>query len=201
MDGEEPNNRQPEAGLIQRENKRPLAALLLHIPARVFSGRTSLRVQLSLIVFGFALVLAHWMYAIHLDDIWVAAHPDDDMATLSQGLDSFLHACLLMVPILWLIWLMSKYEAVYIVYSKALFWVSLTAPLCFAVFFVRPLKEMFVDLLLIRFWASPFVLVGIGISRWMARFDLAKKLTFWALVIEGVTLGIIAGVLFIGRRG
>jgi hypothetical protein len=48
---------------------------------------------------------------------------------------------------------------------------------------------------------SPFVLVGIGISRWMARFDLAKKMTFWALVVEGVTLAIIAGVLFFGRVG
>jgi len=35
----------------------------------------------------------------------------------------------------------------------------------------------------------------------MARFDLAKKMTFWALVVEGVTLAIIAGVLFFGRVG
>ena len=154
-----------------------------------------------MIAFGFALVLAHWIYGIHLDNIWIAAHPDDDMATLSEGLDHFLHACLLMVPILWLIWLMSKYETVYTAYSKFLFWLSVTLPVCLAVFFVRPLREIFVDPCLIRFVASPFVFVGIGISRWMARFDLAKKLTFRALVIEGVTLGIIAGVLFFGRVG
>jgi hypothetical protein len=154
-----------------------------------------------LIAFGFALVLAHWMYAIHLDNIWIAAHPDDDMATLSEGLDHFLHACLLMVPILWSIWLMSKYETVYTAYSKFLFWLSVTAPVCLALFFVRPLKEIFTDPCLIRFLASPFVLVGMAFSRWMARCDLAKKLTLWALVVEGVTLGIIVGVLFFGRVG
>jgi hypothetical protein len=43
---------------------------------------------------------------------------------------------------------------------------------------------------------SPFILVGIGISRLVARFDRAKKLASYALLIEGLTLGI-AVVLFI----
>jgi hypothetical protein len=201
MDGEEPNNRQSETARVQQGNQSRLAALLSHIPARVLSGRVSPRVQLGLIAFGLALVVTDWVFINHLDNVWIAAHPDDDMATLSQDVHHLFHACLLMVPIFWLIWLMSKYETVYTAYSKFLFWLSVTSPVCLAVLFVRPLREIFADPCLLRFQASPFVLVGIGISRWMARFDLAKKLTFRALAIEGVTLGIIAGVLFFSRVG
>ena len=96
--------------------------------------------------------------------------------------------------------LMAEFENVYTAYSKFLFWLSVSAPVLLAVSLVGPLEKIFGAPCLIRLMASPFVLVGIGISRWMARFDRAKKLTSWALVIEGVTL-VIAVVLFFSGVG
>jgi hypothetical protein len=38
-----------------------------------------------------------------------------------------------------------------------------------------------------------------GVSRWVARFDRAKRLTLYAFLVEGLTMGV--GVaLFIHRR-
>jgi hypothetical protein len=37
------------------------------------------------------------------------------------------------------------------------------------------------------FW-SPLMLLGIGVSRLVARFDRAKKLVSYALLVEGLTL-------------
>jgi hypothetical protein len=44
------------------------------------------------------------------------------------------------------------------------------------------------------------VIVGLGFSRLLARFDRAKRLTFYALVIEVVTLVfVIALLMFLSR--
>jgi len=42
---------------------------------------------------------------------------------------------------------------------------------------------------------SPFILVGIGVSRLVARFDRAKRLLSYALLIEGLTLAIAVALL------
>jgi hypothetical protein len=44
------------------------------------------------------------------------------------------------------------------------------------------------SLCLFRLLGSPFILVGIGISRLVARFARAKRLVSYALLIEGVTI-------------
>jgi hypothetical protein len=58
--------------------------------------------------------------------------------------------------------------------------------------------KLFANPLVIRLVASPFLLAVIGISRWIARFDIAEKLTFRALVIEGVSLGVAVILGFAG---
>jgi len=171
---------QPEVERIQQRNVSRLA------------------VQLCLIALGYALVLGHWMFVNHVSNVWSAAHPADDMASVSVPFLHFFHACFLMIPTFWLIKLMSKFEKVYAAFSKVLVWFSLTAPVLLALFLVSPLREIVADPFIMRFLASPFVLLGLVISRWMARSDRAKRLTFWALVIEGVTL-VIAVALFFGE--
>jgi uncharacterized membrane protein len=42
-------------------------------------------------------------------------------------------------------------------------------------------------------WSS-FILVGMGISRLVARFDRAKRFTAYAILIEVLTLGIIVAL-------
>jgi hypothetical protein len=45
---------------------------------------------------------------------------------------------------------------------------------------------------------SPFILVGIVVSRLVARFDRAKKMVSYALLIEGLTLGVAIALLIHG---
>jgi hypothetical protein len=58
-------------------------------------------------------------------------------------------------------------------------------------------------LCLFRILESPIALVGMGISRFAARFDRAKRLTSYALLVEGLTLGLLVayftGAVFIHR--
>jgi formate-dependent nitrite reductase membrane component NrfD len=46
----------------------------------------------------------------------------------------------------------------------------------------------------------PFILVGMGVSRLVARFDRAKRFASYALLIEGLTL-VIAVALLIHALG
>jgi|SRR5450432_600483 len=177
MTDEEPGNRkQSEAERVQRKSEVHLALIALAIAAVIVSWGTE-----------------------HIRQAYYIPHSGDlkgfggRYASSAAVSDAF-HGCLLMVPTVFLIRFMSKFEIVYSAYSKVLVGLSLTAPIFLAGSLLGPLKTI----CLIRLMASPFVLVGMGISRWMARFDLAKKLTQWALVIESVTLGI-AVVLFFVR--
>jgi hypothetical protein len=116
--------RQSEADRLRRRYESRPAAFLSWL-------ETYWRVHLGLIALGVALVLANWMYLIHLDNVWTAAHPQDasgGMAAFSEALYHFFHASMLMIPTLWLILLMSRFETVYAAYSKFLFWLSATLP-------------------------------------------------------------------------
>ena len=72
----------------------------------------------------------------------------------------------------------------------------MTLPILLAVCPASP--KLFADLLVLRLMASPFVLAAMGISRWLAGFELAKKWTFRALPVEGVSPGIAAVLSFAG---
>ncbi len=108
--------------------------------------------------------------------------------------------CLFMIPTVYLGWIMAKHESAYTAYSQFLLCLSLSAPVCLSLFI---LKENYVGQSLhtvcaIRLVGSPFVFVGILVSRLVARFDRAKRLTSYALLIEGLTLGIAVALLFHG---
>ena len=62
------------------------------------------------------------------------------------------------------------------------------------------LGERLVDLLLFRLLGSPFLLAGIGISWSVTRFNRAKRLVAYALLIEGLTL-VFAVALLIFEAG
>ena len=95
---------------------------------------------------------------------------------------------------------MAKYESAYTTYSQLLVGLSLSAPVCLSLFVFdkNHVAESLLIVCLCRLVGSPFVLVGIIVSRLVARFDRAKKLTLYALLIEGSTLGIAIALLFRG---
>jgi hypothetical protein len=108
--------------------------------------------------------------------------------------------CLFMIPTAFLVRVMAKNESVYTTYSQLLVGLSLSAPVCLSLFVFdkNHVAESLLIVCLCRLVGSPFVLVGIIVSRLVARFDRAKKLTLYALLIEGLTLGIAIALLFRG---
>lgn len=114
-------------------------------------------------------------------------------------LDIFV-ACLFMVPTVFLVWVMARIERMYAAYSKFLLGLSLTAPACLSLFVFGKshVTESVLGFCLYRLAASPFILVAAAVSRLVARFDRAKKLTSIALLIEALTLGIAVALIIRG---
>ncbi len=106
-------------------------------------------------------------------------------------------ACLFMVPTVFLIWVVAASEAVYTAYSKFLLVLSLTAPVCLAVLHFGEIHDgqTLVTICLYRLIWSPFVLVAMGISRFMARSDRPKRDVSYALLIESLTFAIAVALL------
>jgi len=114
--------------------------------------------------------------------------------------DAFLYifiACLFMVPTVFLIWITARFEAFYTAYSKFLLGFSLSAPVCLGVLYLgeNRVGESIFTLCSYRLMWLPFILVGMGISRLVARFDRAKRFASYALLIEGLTLVIAVALL------
>ena len=160
----------------------------------------SWRVQLGLVALGYIAVLvvaAALFYGRHLQEL---KYPDEASGGMWAAGDAFLQifiACLFMIPTVFLVWVIAKFESFYRAYSQVLLGLSLSAPVCLSVltFGDNLLAQSVGFLFLYRLMWSPFILVGIGVSRLVARFDRAKRLLSYALLIEGLTLAIAVGLI------
>jgi hypothetical protein len=154
---------------------------------------SSWRLQLRVAAFGYAVVLviaAALLYGRHLQEL---KYPADASGGMWAAGDAFLWifiVCLFMVPTAFLVWVIAKSESIYKTYSQLLLALSLSAPVSLALFTLGQnyLAQSVGGLCLIRLVWSPFILLGIGVSRLVARFDRAKKLVSYALLVEGLTL-------------
>lgn len=157
----------------------------------------SWRAQLGLVGSGYAAVFVvsgalvfsrYLMEHYHAADVSAAG----GMYAFGDLLLGMFIAGLFMIPTVFLVWVMAKREAAYTTYSQLLFGLALSAPVCLGLFVLgkNHLSEGLSVVCLCRLVASPFVLVGIGVSRLLARFEEAKRLTTYALLLEGVTLGV-----------
>jgi len=164
----------------------------------------SWRAQLRFVGLGYAAVVA--VAAVLLLGRYLQERYDPNAAA-SGGMYAFgdvilciFIACLFMIPTVFLIWVMARVEGFYTAYSQLLVGISLSAPVCLTLFYFG--KNHVGDNLrlacLCRLMGSPFILVGIVVSRLVARFDRAKKLVSYALLIEGLTLGVAIALLIHG---
>jgi hypothetical protein len=165
----------------------------------------SLRAQWWLVGLGYAAVFAvgaTLLFVRHLQELKYPAEASGGMWAAGDALLQIFIACLFMIPTVFLIWVIARFEAVYAVYSQFLLGLSLSAPVCLSVFLLREsqVAQSLGFLCLYRLLGSPFILVGIGISRLVARFDRAKRLVSYALLIEGLTI-VAALALFIHATG
>ena len=153
----------------------------------------SSRIKFGLVAGGYAAVLlvaAALLFIRHLVELQDPAAASGGMFAFGEILLHLFIGCLFLIPTVFLIWIIAKAEAPYTAYSRFLFGLSLSAPLCMGVVlfggdYVAPSLSW---LCFYRVEESPIVLVGIGLSRFAARFDRAKRLVSYALLVEGLTL-------------
>jgi len=152
-------------------------------------------VQLGLVALAYAAVLVvatTLLYGRHLQELNYPAEASGGMWAAGDAMLQIFIACLFMIPTAFLVWVIAKFESFYKAYSQLLLGLSLSAPVCLS---VLTLGENYIAqsvsiLCLYRLLWSPLILVGIGVSRLVARFDRAKRLVSYAFLIEGLTLAI-----------
>ena len=154
----------------------------------------SWRAHLGLVALGYAVVLviaAALLYGRHLQELLYPVEASGGMWAAGDAFLWIFIACLFMVPTVFLVWVIAKSESIYKTYSQLLLGLSLSAPVSLALFTLGQnyLAQSVWVLCLFRLVSSPFIILGIGVSRLVARFDRAKRLISYALLVEGLTLG------------
>lgn len=154
------------------------------------------RTRLWLVAMAYAGVLAVAVVLIVARYVQYVTHPADVAAyggMYAGGdlmLEVFILAMLLLVTF-FLVLVIYKSEPAYTIYAKVLVGLSLTAPLSVGLISIPAVNQgmnVLGEACMFRLFASPLVALGIGASRLFARFALPKKLTVYALLIEGFTL-------------
>jgi hypothetical protein len=167
-----------------------------------------LRIQLYLVAAGYAVVLvtaAMLVYARHLLYLNHAAEAAAAGGMYAGGdvMLEIMIVCMFMVPTFVLALVIRNSENLYTVYSKVLLGLSLTAPICLGLLSIPSVNQgsmLLGWISLDRMLCSPVIIIGLVISRLLARFDRAKRLTLYALLIEVVTLVLMVALFFYAAR-
>jgi hypothetical protein len=170
----------------------------------VFVKRISWNTQLTLVGFGYLAVLAISAVLVFVRHVAYVTHAADAAAYSGMwaGGDLMLELFIVgmfLVMTFFLVLVIAKSETAYTIYSKVLLGVSLTAPLSAGLIAIPAIGQGNSILgwaCMFRLFASPLVAFGIGVSRLFAWFPRPKKLTVYALMIEGFTLVSLAVLLF-----
>jgi hypothetical protein len=168
----------------------------------------SLRAQLGLVAAGYAGVLATAAFLVYMRHLLYVNHPDDvaaagGMYAAGDWMLEIFIGCMLLVPTFVLVMVIRKSEPLYVGYSRVLLVLSLTAPICLAVFSIPAVGQGTMILgwiCLDRLLCSPIVIVGLVVSRLLARFDRAKRLTLYALLIEVLTFALTAALFLFASK-
>jgi hypothetical protein len=160
----------------------------------------SWRVQLGFVLLVYAavsVIAAAILYGRHLQELKYPAEASGGMWAAGDAMLYIFIACLFMIPTGFLIWFIAKFETLYKAYSQLLLALSLSAPICLSLISLgeNHVAEGLANFCLERLFWSPFVLVAIGVSRLAARFDRAKRFVTYALLIEGMTLGVAVALI------
>ena len=166
--------------------------------------------QLRLVAASYAvvgIVSAVLIYARYLQYV---LNPQDVAAAsgMYAGGDLMLEIfiCFLFLgPTAALVLVIRKSKSCYTTYAKVLLGLSLTAPLSVGFVVIPVLNQWYWgDACLFRLFAIPIMIVVLILSLWLTRFARARRLIFYALLIEGLTAVVIISSLFLfsgGRLG
>jgi hypothetical protein len=154
----------------------------------------STKTKLALVGIGYVAVLAFAANEFYERHVYELNHREEVAAAsgMFAGGDLILElfiAFLFMIPTFFLVCIGAKFEAPYTSYSKTLLMVGFSAPVALGLLFFanKLLPENITVICFERLLWSPFILALIAMSRLMARFDYAKRLTSYALLLEGAT--------------
>jgi hypothetical protein len=167
-----------------------------------------LRTQLSLVAAGYAVVLVTAALLVFARYLLYVNHPQDvaaagGMYAAGDWMLEIIIGCMLLVPTFALALVVRKSENLSTGYSKVLLGLSLTAPICLGLLCIAAVGQgtmLLGWICLDRLLCSPVVIVGLVVSRLLARFDRAKRLTLYALLIEILTLTLMVGVFLLEAR-
>lgn len=169
--------------------------------------RISWNTQLTLVGLGYLIVLAISAALVFARHVAYVTHAADAAAYSGMWAGGDLMLELLVVGMLlvmtfFLVLVIAKSQAAYTTYAKVLVGVSLTAPLSAAIIAIPAIGQGNSVLgwaCLFRLFASPLVFLGLAASRLFAWFPRPKKLTIYAIFIEGLTLLSLGILLFSGH--
>ena len=155
-----------------------------------------LRTQLGLVAASYAVVLATAALLVYVRHLQYVNHPEDvaassGMYAAGDWMLEIIIGFMLLVPTFVLVLVIRKSEHLYAGYSKVVLGLSLTAPISLGLVSIPAVGQGTMALGWIcmdRLLCSPVVIAGLVVSRLLARFDQAKRLTFYALLIEVLTL-------------
>jgi hypothetical protein len=161
-----------------------------------------LRTQLRLVAAGYAVVLAIAALLVYQRHLLYLNHPEDvaaagGMYAAGDWMLEIFIACMLLVPTFVLVLVIRKSENLYTAYSRILLGLSLTAPISLGLLSIPAVGQgtmLLGWICMDRLLCSPVVIVGLVVSRLLARFDRAKRLTLYAVLIEVLTLALTAAL-------
>ena len=159
--------------------------------------------QLGLVALGYAMVVGIAVILIFLRYLQYESHAADaaQYGGMWAGGDLMLEVFIcgmLLVMSFFLVLVIYKSEVAYTNYSKVLLAISVTAPASVGLIAIPAVSQgnsVLGYACLFRVFASPIVLLGLGMSRLFAHFPKAKRFTNSALLIEALTLVFMVGML------
>ena len=163
------------------------------------------KIQLALVACAYVGVLAiaavlivwrYWQYETHPAD---AAQYGGMWAGGDLMLEFFICGMLLAVTFV-LVLVIYTHETAYTNYSKIMIALSASAPVSLVLMAIPAIgksNSLVGWACMFRVFASPLVLVGLVMNRLFARFAQAKRMTNYALLIEGLTIVFMVLMLFL----
>jgi len=157
------------------------------------------RTQLGAVAAGYAIVLLVAAVLVFWRHIQYVTHPADaieygNMYAFGDLILGLFIGGLFLIPTLLLVLVIRKSETAYTRYSQTLLGLSLTAPICLGILLIPAVSQgnSFLGWFCMdRLFASPIVVAGLAVSRLLARFGRAKRLTLYALLIELGTIALL----------
>jgi hypothetical protein len=162
------------------------------------------RVQLGVVAVGYVAVLlasALLLFWRHLQYMRASdVDASGGMWAFGDLLLELFIAGLFLIPTLLLAFFLRKSERAYTRYSQVLLGFAITAPLCIGTLFIPAVgqSDSFLGWFCLgRISASPVFLVGLILSRLLARFRRAKRLIMYGILAEVGTYALILGAVLL----